>query len=111
MNNLINLTPHNVTIIKEDGNNVTVPSQGVARVSCTTTQVALSVEGIPLVKQTMGEVEGIPDQRKDIYYIVSRMVAAALPERMDLVVPADLVRDDKGIIIGCKKFETLSNKI
>lgn len=39
------------------------------------------------------------------YYIVSRMVANALPNRKDLLVPNELVRDDQGNIIGCRSFE------
>jgi hypothetical protein len=38
------------------------------------------------------------------YYIVSFMVKSASPGRKDLLVPNELVRNEKGIIIGCKSF-------
>jgi hypothetical protein len=38
------------------------------------------------------------------YYIVSQIIKNALPHRDDLLVPADVVRDDRGNIIGCKSL-------
>lgn len=38
------------------------------------------------------------------YYIVSQLVKNALPHRRDLIVPAEVVRDDTGNIIGCRSF-------
>lgn len=40
--------------------------------------------------------------RRQTLLIVSRLVAEACPERDDLVVPDDTVRDDAGRIIGCR---------
>jgi hypothetical protein len=37
-----------------------------------------------------------------VYYIVSAMVRAALPDRKDLLVPSQQVRDDAGRVVGCK---------
>lgn len=37
-------------------------------------------------------------------YIVSRIVKQSVPERDDVVVPDDLIRDDDGNIIGCGRF-------
>jgi hypothetical protein len=39
-----------------------------------------------------------------VFYIVSSLVAAACPERTDLLVPGNAVRDADGKIIGCKCF-------
>ena len=39
-----------------------------------------------------------------VYYIVSQIVKSALPNRADLLVPAEVVRDNAGNIIGCKSL-------
>jgi hypothetical protein len=38
------------------------------------------------------------------YYIVSQLVKSALPSRNDLLVPAEVVRDASGNIIGCRSL-------
>ena len=45
---------------------------------------------------------GLGHNRPKRYYIVSQMVKSALPNRKDLLVPADVVRDKQGNILGCK---------
>ena len=40
----------------------------------------------------------------ETFYIVSQLVKSALPNRSDLLVPAEMVRDEKGMIIGCKSL-------
>jgi hypothetical protein len=44
------------------------------------------------------------DCRPATYYIVSQLVKSALPHRFDLLVPAEIVRNSAGIIIGCKSL-------
>ena len=39
-----------------------------------------------------------------IYYIVSQLVKTANSDRKDLLVPAEVVRDNNGSIIGCRSF-------
>ena len=39
-----------------------------------------------------------------VFYIVSQLVKNALPDRTDLLVPAEVVRDGNGNIIGCKSL-------
>jgi hypothetical protein len=53
-----------------------------------------------------GEVEGLPEAEPDTLLLVSRIVADAgkAQGRTDLVVPHDIMRDDKGVIIGCKSL-------
>lgn len=43
----------------------------------------------------------LPPRLEGTLYIVSRLVADVLRERDDFVFPYDLVRDEKGIVIGC----------
>jgi hypothetical protein len=59
---------------------------------------------VPVVRQSLGEVTGLPEQTAGTYLIVSRVIAAACPDRLDLLVPDNLVRDSDGRIVGCRRF-------
>jgi len=103
---IINLTPHEVTVVGSNGEVLAKfpPSGQVARCAVSRTAVG-NINGIPVSKSVMGKIEGLPDKADDTLYIVSRVVAeAAKGVRDDLVIPDDAVRDDKGVIIGCKGF-------
>ena len=92
-----NFTPHTINIV--DGPDL--PSDGVAR--CTQTDVLDTVvDGVDVFKQTFGDVVGLPDPVPGVFLVVSRLVAAACPDRDDLLVPGALVRDAAGQPIGCK---------
>jgi hypothetical protein len=60
---------------------------------------------IPVIRQQMGEITGLPPEVEGVMYIVSRMVAIAAVSRNDLVSPARFVRDDKGMITGAMALE------
>jgi hypothetical protein len=99
--NLINLTPH---AINETTTGATfAPSGTVARVSTTLTPAG-EVAGIPLFSRAFGEVVDLPAPVEGVLLIVSALVADASPDRLDLVSPGELVRDDKGQPVGCKGF-------
>lgn len=101
---IINLTPHIVTICREDGTLIQeFESQGLTRLTQKTIIIG-EVNGIPITKTEFGEVEGLPKQKEGIMYIVSRLILTACTDRSDLLVPNELVRDDKGNIIGCKSL-------
>ena len=104
MTTLINLTPHSINLMDGDNNPVqTIESSGVAR--CATNKKTVShINGIPVNSTTFGQVENLPAPADDTVYIVSRLVLSACPDRQDLVVPDDLVRDSQGRIIGCRAF-------
>ena len=60
---------------------------------------------IKINSTSFGEVDGLPEPQEGTIFIVSALVAQALKgARDDLVVPDDTVRDDRGVIIGCKSF-------
>lgn len=102
---IVNLTPHTVNIVTADGAPLTVaPSGQVARVSQSLRQVG-QWDSIPLVQGTFGEVVGLPPQEDGVLLIVSALVRAALPARVDLASPAELVRDAEGRVIGCRALE------
>lgn len=98
---IINLTPHAIVL----NNGVSFPPSGeVARVSSSHSK--FDVDGICTVQ--FGAVSGLPAAAADTYFIVSAIVAAAVPGRRDLVSPAtghpDCVRNDKGQIISVPGF-------
>jgi hypothetical protein len=99
--NLINMTPHTINVFRDDGTVEDIPSSGIIRVASTQVKVC-EIRGIPVYKTIFGEVIGLPPKRIGIFYVVSRLVLSACPERDDLLAPGTLVRDDKGQPIGCK---------
>ena len=82
-----------------------IPSSGIARVSTNQVKVG-DMFGFPLKKEFHGHVFDLPDYNEGVFLIVSRLVKAALPDRVDLIVPdtANACRDDKGKIIGVSGF-------
>ena len=59
---------------------------------------------IDIMEKSFTEVEGLPEPKKDTYYVVSALVASAAKDRKDLLIPNELVRDEKGRVIGCKNL-------
>ena len=107
MSNVKNYTPHPITLFPASGEAITLRPDGVARVTSDRVQIhELDILGVPVIKQTFGNVTGLPDEEEGTYCIVSRVVALALQgQRNDLLVPADLHRDCEGNILGCAALE------
>jgi hypothetical protein len=99
-----NMTPHDVNIVGLDGAvKKTYPSDGLIRLSTKTVEVGED-DGVLLTRTEFGEPEGLPELVPGTYLIVSQLVKSALPERTDLVVPAEMVRDENGRIVGCRSL-------
>ena len=105
MKKMINLTPHAINFVTEEGTPLLTvePSGTIARVSCKTMVIGKE-DGIPITTNVYGEVEGLPDPEDDTILIVSALVAGRVPHRTDVYIPNEAVRDDKGRIIGCKSL-------
>ena len=104
---VINLTPHEVRLINEEGNTIAVfPSEGVVRLSEHREKIA-EINNIPVYRKRFGSTE-LPQKKANTYYIVSLPVAQAFPERDDFLVPDQLVRDEKGRVIGARSFAIFS---
>ena len=97
---IINTTPHPINL----PDRTISPSGDLVRVAVQLEDCG-SFDGIPLVKGSYGTVTGLPPQKEGVLYIVSALVRAALPDRSDLASPARMVRDDKGMIVGCEALE------
>jgi hypothetical protein len=107
---VLNLTPHPVDVLL-GGRRVVLPPQAVpARIAHEVRgESSLAVDGaeVPVRDVAPGEVVGLPDEERGVVYLVSRTVAAACAHRSDLVFPVDLVRDDRGTVVGCRAFGRL----
>ena len=101
---LMNLTPHSIVFVVGCSEIVVEPSGLVARVSSKTEEIGeiVTPEGtIPVTQTVFGEVENLPTPEDGTAYIVSSLVASRVPDRKDVFIPNQSVRDDKGRIIGC----------
>ena len=105
MTKIINLTPHDVIVNDELGNVIrTYEASGkVARVRMGRVKQG-EVDGITINKTQTGKVFDMPKKETGTYYIVSRVVAVALPQRHDLIYPDELIKDSSGKVLGCKSF-------
>ena len=103
--NIINLTPHAVTLHGAEGKAVTLPPSGqVARLAVAREAMApVLVDGVTLSvsRPTLGAVTGLPDAQPGVLMLVSALVADAV-RRADVVSPGELVRDAAGVITGAK---------
>jgi hypothetical protein len=104
--NVINLTPHDVTVWLDDdplGGKVRFPASGqVARLG-TIELGTQSYPGVlaPVELVEFHHLENPPPQEDGTWYIVSLPTALAHP-RKDFLVPYREVRDEDGRIVGCR---------
>lgn len=106
MTNIINLTPHEISIVNEEGNVIKVfESKGEARAAQKDVEIGM-LEGIPIIETEFGEPVGLPEYNPETYYIVSAITAKAAylsgRNMQDLLLTAKTVRNDDGQIIGCQ---------
>ncbi len=104
MQKIINLTPHEINIYDENNRHVMdIKLSGLPIPRCQQKQsIAGFIGDVTITRQYFGVVENLPEREEETFYIVSRMVADALPGRGDLLVPGPLIRDEKGNPYGCK---------
>jgi hypothetical protein len=114
MPELINLTPHPVTLLTSSGEPVELmPSGSVARlVWAPAGSERIEVEGNSVeVLSAIGLpiVTGLPEVRPNVLLVVSALVALHYPYRPDLVFPATgpgdgAERDERGQITGIRRL-------
>jgi len=101
---IINLTPHPLTLVGENGTVIVPKGDQVARLAVTRTALpAIVIDGISLAVNipTMGDIDGLPNPQDGVIYVTSALVADAA-RRTDVYSPGDLLRDTAGNIIGAK---------
>lgn len=117
---LRNLTPHPVIMAGPHGIPLTyAPETPTPRVAEVREYLGVVHEGTaadeyievplvyPLYRVRLGAVSDLPDEEPGVRLIVSRMVAEARPDRRDLLIPYDLIRDDQGRIKAARAFSTI----
>lgn len=123
---LINLTPHPINLVDRDGNVLkTLPASGwELRLKPTTVPVG-EVNGWPTTKTVFGAAEvvqsknwagqeapefapldefGARHDKNPMHYIVSMLAKSAYPTAVNLFVPAEVVRDASGNVVGCQSL-------
>ena len=103
---IINKVPHPVNILDAENRIIKVfpKSVGMIRLEQTTVRVGFIGE-VPISSTAFGMPEKLPEYSSGTFYIVSHLVKNSLPDRRDLLVPAEIVRDTDGNIIGCKSLD------
>lgn len=109
---VINLTPHAINYYGADKWIEQFPPDGtVARLEMEK-QGEWVGPGVKLrTRPTPQKTVGLPPQNGGTLFIVSSMVRDANPSRLDLLSPADLVRDAAGAVVGCRAFDTNWEKL
>jgi hypothetical protein len=101
---IINLTPHSLTLVGENGTLVVPPSGIIARLAVTRTALApVTIDGVTLsvTHPVMGDVTDIPSAVDGVIYVASALVAGAV-NRGDVMSPGELIRDSAGNVIGAR---------
>lgn len=82
----INLTPHSINLLAENGQTITIePSGQLARCSISPEKVD-TLDGIPVMRTSYGGVQGLPDPQPGTVYIASSLVAMRA-KRSDVLSP------------------------
>ena len=107
---IVNLTPHEIWLRREGMPPLVFPpAEEPARCALVRKKfgyVELGGRRLPLSRLVCGEVAHLPPPRRRTWYIVSTLVAAASPERRDLLVPHRLIRQG-GRVVGCRALVQL----
>jgi hypothetical protein len=102
---IVNLTPHPVNIRVGDAE-VELPAADVPARLSGRVEAGGSVRfddlDIPVLVHRYTDVEGLPTEEEGVLHIVSQLVLDFVSWRRDLVTPAELVRDERGNVVGCR---------
>lgn len=63
-----------------------------------------TADGILVYHWASYGITGLPEPKPDTYYIVSKILAQACPEREDLIFPGTTVYDADDNVVGCIDF-------
>jgi hypothetical protein len=97
---LINLCIHPVNIMTEEGM-VTIPPSGLIARCIRHNSIVGYVNGIPLTKEVIRGVVGLPDAEDGKMFIVSKMIKDYFPYRTDLVRVGPKVTSVNGKPVAC----------
>jgi hypothetical protein len=107
MKQLVNLTPHALTLVTASGTPITFQASGkIARLKVIRQiqpQIGVDGEVYDVITPTLGDIDGLPEPVEGIIYVVSSMVAEKA-KRADVLSPGELIRDAAGVIVGARGF-------
>ena len=100
----VNLTPHSLTLVGDNGTLTVPPSGSIARLAVTRTALdSIAIDGVslPVNLPVMGGIIGLPPAQAGVVIVVSALVAGAV-NRADVYSPGNLLRDGAGNVIGAE---------
>lgn len=106
---IINCTPHDVVVRKFNlvsFKEVTILKSGIIPRVSTVESEAEDILGFKAVTQSTGDVEGLPEPKEGVFYLVSGMVFSAT-DRLDVIAPdtgKTAIRNEAGQIIAVTRF-------
>lgn len=99
---LKNLTSHTMNLHNADKELVvSIPPEPVPARCAVTRDKIDDIDGVPVYVTRYGDITGLPDSDQGDIYIVSLLVSQAVPHRLDVLSPGELLRDEAGQPIGC----------
>lgn len=120
---IVNLCPHAIDLLLDDGRQVVIrPAGRPARVLVSRAPVEecklepVGSDGgqapvtVPVSISRYGEVVDLPSPSPEVCYVVSYPVAHACPQRDDLLIPDDLVRNERGVVVACRSLTRIASE-
>ncbi len=99
---IVNLTNHNINLFRDNESIITIKPGLTSPVVRHKRELIKHIAGFPIHRKIPGNVENKPEKLENTYYIVSSVVAEALPDREDLLVPQTV--KSNGRVYGCNGF-------
>jgi len=101
---LINATEHPIRIVHEDGTLITeIPPSGIViRLLSSTVVPVDTFDGIPITKTYLRHLPICPRKKMECIILFLQMIKNAFPQREDLLVPTQMVRDENDTIVGAQ---------
>ena len=107
----VNLTPHPINVVVDGEEVLYVPPSGTVVRLVILYDDDGEVGGVPVVIARGGIPEGVmPDPRSGTFYLVSSLVAAALPGRDDVLAPdtgVSAIRDCRGRVTAVTRLQRI----
>lgn len=103
MINFINLTPHPITVFNESGGIIMTLPKCDNPLRLKESRIACDNSHEIFINTIQFEIGNDVPALENSLYVVSN-ITAQIMKRADFIFPYDVVRDDKGNIIGCKSF-------
>lgn len=99
-----NRTPHEINLVLE-GNVFVIGKSVHPPIRVDEERIPISEkDGVKINSKLFTNVQNLPEPKENNYYIVSAMVQNKIKGRADLITPDEIIRNEAGVIIGCRSF-------